>query len=385
MSPKNLLAYFFPSQGTISHHEKFLSGLGAFAAVLVVALISQYYSETAHFPFLAASMGASTILLLAAPHSPVSQPWPLLGGHMVAALVGIACARYVPNLYLAAALAVGLTVVVMLYLRCLHPPGGGTALLVVIGGPKITAMGFQFALTPLLFNLVLLLFMALLVNRLIPGRRYPYSLSLPAKTPQAATVKGVAKLGFNQDDLLAALRKIDAYIDVTGEDLNRIYSLATIHAHRRKMGEIRCADIMTREVVAVKPDADLETVWKLLREHKIRGVPVVENGRVAGMVAIADFLKLADWRMCRSPLQQLKLLLRGRSSPGVSRIMSAPAITVPEDTHILDLFEIFAERGINHLPVVDGEGRLSGILTRLDLLSALVGEVAEENAAAPAT
>lgn len=380
MSPKNLFAYFFPSQGTISHHERFLSGLGAFAAVLVVALVSQYYSETAHFPFLAASMGASTILLLAAPHSPVSQPWPLLGGHMVAALVGVTCVRYVPNLYLAAALAVGLTVVIMLYLRCLHPPGGGTALLVVIGGPKVIDMGYQFALTPLLFNLVLLLVMGLLVNRLIPGRRYPYSLSLPAAT--AVTAKGVAKLGFNQDDLLAALRKIDAYIDVTGEDLNRIYSLATIHAHRRKMGEIRCADIMTREVVTVGPDADLETVWKLLQEHRIRGVPVVENGRVAGMVAIADFLKLADWRMCRSPLQQLKLLLRGQTSPSVSRIMSAPAVTVTEETHILDLFEIFAERGINHLPVVDEEGRLSGILTRLDLLSALVGEVAEENEAA---
>ncbi len=377
MDIKNLIAYFFPRQGTISHQEKFLSSLGAFAAVLLVALISQYYSETAHFPFLAASMGASTILLLAAPHSPVSQPWPLLGGHMIAALVGITCARYVPNLYLAASLAVGLTVALMLYLRCLHPPGGGTALLVVIGGPKITAMGYQFALTPLLFNLALLLVMALIINRLIPGRHYPYSLSLFAAIPQAATAKGAAKLSFNQDDLLVALRKIDAYIDVTGEDLNRIYTLATIHAHRRKMGEIRCADIMTRDVVSVTSDADLETVWKLLRAHKIRGMPVLENGRVAGMVAIADFLKLADWRMCRSPLQQLKLLLRGQTAPGVARIMSSPAITVSEETHILDLFEIFAEKGINHLPVVDGEGCLTGILTRLDLLSALVGDVVE--------
>jgi CBS-domain-containing membrane protein len=232
VTTKNLIAYFFPRQGTLSHQEKFLSSLGAFAAVLVVALVSHFYSETAHFPILAASMGASTILLLAAPHNPVSQPWPLLGGHLVAALVGITCAKFVPHLYLAAALAVAFTVAIMLYLRCLHPPGGGTALLVVIGGPTISEMGYLFAFTPVLLNSALLLMVALLVNRLIPGRKYPYNLSLPSSP--AAKDTGKDKLGFSHQDLQDALQEIDGYIDVTGEDLERIYALAMEHARARE-------------------------------------------------------------------------------------------------------------------------------------------------------
>ncbi|MDP2827633.1 MAG: HPP family protein [Sulfuricellaceae bacterium] len=235
MSIRSRLSFFFPIQVTVSHKEKIFSALAAFAVIVLVALVSHHFLEPEHLPYLAASMGASTVLLLAAPHSPFSQPWPLLGGHLIAALIGITCAKFVPNIYLAAALAVSLTVLAMFYLRCIHPPGGGTALLVVIGGVKITELGYLFAFTPVLLNAALLLTVALLANRLIPGRHYPYNLSLP--TTPAAKDPRKDNLGFSHQDLLDALQDIDGYIDVTGEDLERIYALATEHAKKRRNTE----------------------------------------------------------------------------------------------------------------------------------------------------
>jgi CBS domain-containing membrane protein len=91
------------------------------------------------------------------------------------------------------------------------------------------------------------------------------------------------------------------------------------------------------------------------------------------MISIADFLKQVNWRMCETLMQRLKLLLRRQSKVLVREVMSTPAITVSADTPLTKVFMIFAEHGINHLPVVDGDNRLAGIVTRLDLLAALYG------------
>lgn len=374
MQPGSLFSFIFPRQVTVTHRERLLSALGGFAAILLTAWVSrQNLGSTLPGLFLVASMGASTVLLLAAPHSPFSQPWPMLGGHLVAALMGITCARLVPDVYLASALAVGLTITAMFYLRCLHPPGGGTALLVVLGGPKIQALGYGFLFEPLLVNLVILLAATLVINNLIPGRRYPLNLSLPGKGTPAA--RQPVKLGFNAEDLTAALKEMGGYIDVTGEDLTRIYALATVHAHQRGFGSMSLQNVMTREVIAVEADASLEQVWELLRHHLIRGVPVVDRDKqVIGIVAIADFLKQADWRMCDSLKKRLKMLLSRKPRTQVRDIMTSPALTVTEETGMAEAFLIFAENGINHLPVVDGDNRLTGIVTRLDLLAALYGD-----------
>lgn len=379
-----LITFLFPKQVTVSHREKLFSALGGFAAVFLTAAASHYFTGTDNLPFLAASLGASAMLLMATPHSNFSQPWPLAGGHLVSALVGVTCARLVPDIYLAAALAVGLSVIFMFYLRCMHPPGGGTALLAVIGGPKIHALGYQFALTPVLLNVIVLLAAALLINYLVPGRRYPVNLSLPEKKdePGSGPDRSLVKPSFNQGDLIAALREIGEYIDISVGDLSKIYSLATLHSHKRRLGEIRCQDIMTRGVVTVEPEASLESVWNMLRALNIRGVPVIDGSRrVVGMVTVTDFLKLANWRMCNSLAALVNILLRRDAAPTVAKVMTAPVIAVAESTHIMDLFRIFSEKGINHLPVLDAEQKLVGIVTRLDLLAALSGDMVEPEAA----
>jgi CBS domain-containing membrane protein len=78
--------------------------------------------------------------------------------------------------------------------------------------------------------------------------------------------------------------------------------------------------------------------------------------------------------MCETLIQRLKLMFKWQSKILVREVMSEPAITAPEDTSLTTVFLIFAENGINHLPVVDGDNRLVGIVTRLDLLAALYGD-----------
>ncbi len=89
-------------------------------------------------------MGASAVLLFAASHSPLAQPWPLIGGNILSAIVGVAVSRLVHDPALAAALAVSLAILVMLLTHSLHPPGGAVSLIPVLGGESIHALGYSF-------------------------------------------------------------------------------------------------------------------------------------------------------------------------------------------------------------------------------------------------
>lgn len=380
MQKTGLFSKLFPQQATVTHHERLLSGLGGMLAIFLTTLIAQHYIGGVTLPFMLASMGASSVLLFGAPHSPLSQPWAFAGGHLVSAFVGITCAINIPNVYLAAGLSVGLSISAMYYLRCLHPPGGATALLTVIGDQKIHALGYHFMFMPVLVNVVVLLGVALIINNLIPGRRYPANITFPGKTDAHSGDRlSPVKLSFDKEDLLAAMREMDGYIDVSGEDLTRIYGLATLHAHQRGFGGMRLGDIMTREVVTATADTDIRSLWALMNKHGIRGVPITDqDGKVAGMVTIVDFLNAVDWRICESIIQRMKHLFRRKSPPTVKRIMSTPVISARVDTPLTDAFLIFSEHGINHLPVTDTDGRLIGIVTRLDLLSTFYGDRAEQ-------
>jgi len=379
---KSLLSRVFPQQAAVTHRERLLSGLGGIFAIFLTTLIAHHYIGGVTPPLMLASMGASTVLLLGAPHSPLSQPWAFAGGHLVSAFVGITCATTIPNLYLAAGLSVGLSISAMYYLRCLHPPGGATALLTVIGDQKIHALGFHFMLLPVLTNVAILLAVALIINNLIPGRRYPANLTLHGKADaHPGNSLSPVKLSFDREDLLAAMREMDGYIDISGEDLTRIYGLATLHAHQRGFGGMRLGDIMTREVVTATADTDIRSLWALMNKHGIRGVPITDqDGRVAGMVTIVDFLNAVDWRICESIVQRMKHLFSRKSPPTVKRIMSTPVISARVDMPLTDAFLIFSEHGINHLPVTDTDGRLIGIVTRLDLLSTFYGDRANQMA-----
>lgn len=207
----------------VSLAERFISILGGFAGILIVLEFSGRVLDFSGAAFVVASMGASAVLLFAVPHSPLSQPWPMLAGQLVSAAIGVTCAQAVADPFFAAPLAVGLAIGAMHALRCLHPPGGATALVAVVGGEPVRALGYGFLLTPVLVNVLIILLVAVIANYPFPWRRYPARFS---RVPAAPSPTHGEKCLITHSGLVYALSQIDSFIDVSEADLVRIYDLA---------------------------------------------------------------------------------------------------------------------------------------------------------------
>jgi CBS-domain-containing membrane protein len=209
----------------VSHTERLVSALGGFLGIYGILQISLNFVAGGAAVLIVASMGASAVLLFAVPHGPLSQPWPLIGGHTVAAIVGVSCARVIPDTAVSAALAVSLAIALMHYLRCIHPPGGATALSAVVGGASVQELGYQFVLTPVLLNVLVIFVVALIFNYPFAWRRYPASLKSVVADRSAPDKRAIS-----HEDLVYALSEVDSFIDVSERDLLTIYELATQRA-----------------------------------------------------------------------------------------------------------------------------------------------------------
>ena len=134
------------------------------------------------------ALARDVALRFAVPEGPLSQPWAVVGGHTLSALVGVMSASLVPEPLLAACLAVGGAIGVMQLCGCVHPPGGATALSAVVGGAGVHALGMQYVLTPVLLNAAIIVGVAVAFNGLLARRRYPayFARAEHARAPIAA-------------------------------------------------------------------------------------------------------------------------------------------------------------------------------------------------------
>ncbi len=147
------------------------AGIGALVGLAVTGFVSTIaLGSSSDVPLLVAPMGAAAVLLFAVEKSPLARPWNVLGGNMLSAFVGVTAAILVANPVVASALACSGAIIVMMLLRCVHPPGGAVAMTAVLGGPSIQSAGYGFVLWPVGINCVLLLTMAILFTRLLRER-----------------------------------------------------------------------------------------------------------------------------------------------------------------------------------------------------------------------
>lgn len=380
MAPLQKILPFLISESTpLSWKERLRVSLAIFVSVLIAGLASSLFFHGYGLPVLIASMGASALLLFATPHSPFSQPWPVVAGPLISAFIGVTCAKLVPDVWFASALAVSLSAFVMYFTHSVHPPAGAVALLPVLGNNYVHADGYHFVLAPVGINVALMLGIALVINNLLPGHRYP-SRPFPAKDKQHRhdDPAPLDRLGIGKNDLHQALQDIDIYLDVSEEDLNLVYKRAGMVAAKRKMGELTCGEIMSRDLVTAEFATELEEVWAHLRHHRVKAIPIIDRARrVIGIVSMVDFLKRANLKTYET--LQDRLIQFIRRTPGlyaekpevIGQIMASPAHTVREDDHVLELVPLLSDKGLHHIPVVDKENRLVGMVTQSDLIAAL--------------
>ncbi len=212
------------SSNKTSHREKIISGMGGFIGILLILMITRQFVGNADAGLIVASMGASAVLVFAVPHGPLSQPWALGCGHMVSAVIGVSCYVLIPDLFIAAATAVGLAITAMYYLRCIHPPGGATALTAVMAGSGVHSLGYQYLFTPVLINVVVIFIVAIVFNFLFHWRRYPAVLMQYGR--KTADTDKPAEDSLSKEDLEHALQQMNLYVDVSHTDLEKIYQLA---------------------------------------------------------------------------------------------------------------------------------------------------------------
>ena len=228
MDIKNFIRSFKPHATPVSLAEKSRSALLAAAAILLLGYAFKY-APFEYPPLMLGSMAAAATLLFALPHSPMSQPWPLIGGNLVSALAGWTCFQLIHDPILAAACAVGLAVFLMHTLRCLHAPGAATALIIILSSAQFHATNWELVAYIVTANIVLMLLLALVLNNLIPGRRYP----APHRHAQLHADAHATAVSIEQSDIAWAASRMNSFVDISEEDLAAIYELARQHAQSR--------------------------------------------------------------------------------------------------------------------------------------------------------
>ncbi len=184
-------------------------------------------------------------------------------------------------------------------------------------------------------------------------------------------------------DLKAARAELKAYLDVTDEDLMKIYALAVRHSRERHATMVMVQNVMTEKVISVNPGTSVHEAARLLSEHRITGLPVVdEKNRVIGVISTADILA-PEGAKKESVLSRLMRPLRGKREAKkdvgerVEDAMSVPPITTEPDADIKEVAAVLDLHRIKRLPVIDPDGKLIGIISRGDIVRAM-GQTLQE-------
>ncbi len=366
---RDQLERFWPAPVAADRRERLRVVLGATLGMLLTALVGHGSgSATADWPWLVAPLGASAVLVFAVPASPMAQPWAVLAGNTVSALVGVACLRWVGHLPLAAALAVGAAIALMFALRCLHPPGGATALLAVLTGMADPG----FALFPVLANSLALVAAGMVYNR-ATGRAYPHR--------QLARRRGPAHddaVDAVDADLDAVLARHNQVLDISRDELKALLQRTQLRGYQRKLARLRCSDIMSRQLITVRRITPLHEAWALFRRHRIKALPVVDvSGGIVGIVTPADFMRAAEPDEDAGLDQRQRQLQRWATADTaggpsvVGQIMARQVRVASMHRHLAELIPLFGSTGHHHIPIVDDADRLVGMVTQSDVVAAL--------------
>lgn len=378
MNIRQLIGIIPEDPVNLSIKGKLLAVFSCFSAILMSALASHALSFSPFNPLLVASIGASAVILFIIPHSPLAQPWPLVGGQLISAIIGIAVTQEGIDTILVSACAVGGSVLAMLLFRCLHPPGAATALAPVMAGDPLTSLGYSFVLIPVGVNVVIMLVMAIVINRWVLGHQYPVLVQKVGKHKFPAPIDPATNAGISDLDLEQALDSLNMFIDITQGDLSKLFKNAQKNSFKRFSGNITCADIMARNVPVVEYGTEVEDAWRIMHNKKLKAMPVIDRSkRVIGIITWNDFFKFVSLGTYETFQDKFRTFIRRTAGvstdkpEAVGHIMTTEVLVLKENTHIVELIHLMSHQGHRQIPIVDDENRLSGMVSQADLIAAI--------------
>lgn len=351
MNSSRKSSWFTPILAGATLRDRLIACVGSLIGIGLTGLVcGLIFGPDPHLPLIVAPIGASAVLVFAVPASPLAQPWPVIGGNTISALIGVAVAHVIPYPLLATGIAVALAIIAMSLTRSLHPPGGAAALTAVIGGAAVADAGYLFPFVPIALNSALLVLLGISFHR-ITRRSYPH-VAPPAAVNEHKTKDQPATLrvGLQGEDIDAALAKLGETYDIGRADLDRLLREVEAQILARSQGEMISAEIMSRDVVTVDEHATSTLARRLLIDHDIRTLPVLNgDGQLVGTVGLRELAHDADHI--------------------TSRI--SPAATAAPDTPVAALLPLLSNGRSHAVVIVEPSGRIAGIVTQTDLLVAL--------------
>ena len=342
-----LVAALTPPQGPTPARIALRTGLGCGMALVVAGAVPMALGLSgAGALLLVPPLGATALLVVTVPNSPLAQPWPVLVGNTVAALVGLVAAQLVPLPLPAAALALGVVVPLMLMLRALHPPAGAVALVPVLSPEIAETLGLRFVLTPVALDSLLLVAFAILWHR-STGRVYPFRQ--PDEAPRAAA-------RFGRDELAAILSRLRLSQNIGVADFARLLAAADeIRSADDRTAGLSCADAAGPMPPVLAPQQPLPDARAVLLDAHSYTLPVADaDGRLLGVLSQSDLLRWA-----------------GAPEATVGAVMTRRPVSLPIGAPLRDALSVLARGGWRAVPLTDPGGRVTGMLTRADLIAVL--------------
>jgi len=341
---------FSPILAGATVRDRLIACAGAAVGIALVGLAAAVlHGDGAQAPWIVAPIGASAVLLFAVPASPLAQPWPIVGGNALSALVGLAVVHVVDERTVAIGLAVALAIAAMSATRCLHPPGGAMAMSIALAGTGTASAGARFFLAPVALDAVALVLVGWAFHRLVSGHAYPHRPPPAAPRPTRDPAP-TERVGFRAEDIDAVLADLGEAFDISRADLALLLRQVEARALTREHGDLTSGEIMSRDVLSVDRESDPAAARDLLLRSGVRLLPVTAgDGRVVGGVG-----------------------LRELAAPGaVVGDLMVPPLTTTADRPAIALTAALTDGHRHAAMVVDDDDRLIGLVTQADLLAAL--------------
>lgn len=358
-APLALFKALLPAIPATPAREKIRAATGVWIGLLIcfsLGFAANTYLDARLVPM--GPLGATALLIMAIPNSPLAQPWPVVVGNTTAALIGIACVYLLPA-EIAPETASALALVTMFALRALHPPAGSVAFLMAINPDHVATHGLWFA-APIGLGSLVLVIVGTIYGRLT-GRRYPFR-QMPSPAAQTA-IQTEARTGLSEDALQELLVRFNQTSNLGAADLGRMIAAAQDEAAKHRFGAITFGEIMSRSPVTVTSNASLSEIIEKLSRGGVKTLPVITpDGQPLGLVSQSSVIAA----LARSPFPAL-------SAMRAATLMQPAELIVTRDCEVGRKLDILTQSQTPLVVVTEAEdGPLAGVVSRRNVLSLLL-------------